>query len=335
MAELKSLIRALLDPKTYPNNPESVRLVQTQMSLLFLTGDYVYKVKKPVDLGYLDYSTLEKRRFFCYQELKLNKRLSPDVYLEVVPLVRQSGKLLLGGDGEVVEYAVKMRQLPEERMMDVLLSKNEVSKEMAQRVAEKVAVFHQWAETSIDISSYGSLDAVLTNTEENFVQTEEYIGVSISKRQYEAIRAFTNGFTERNAWLFEKRVREGKIRDCHGDLHSSHVCFVNGVCIYDCIEFNDRFRYCDVAAEVAFLAMDLDYHGRPDLSKHFTNSYVKVTQDEELLKLLDFYKCYRAYVRGKVGSFKLDDPLIPEEEKAKDLATARRYFELAESYIIV
>jgi hypothetical protein len=303
------------------------------MSLLFLTGDYVYKVKKPVDLGYLDYSTLEKRRFFCHQELKLNKRLSPDVYLEVVPLVRQSGKLLLGGDGEAVEYAVKMRQLPAERMMDVLLSKNEVSKEMAQRVAEKVAVFHQQAETSTDISKYGSLNAVLTNTEENFVQTEEYIGVSISQQQYEAIKAFIDSFTEQNAWLFEKRVRDGKIKDCHGDLHSAHVCFVNGICIYDCIEFNDRFRYCDVAAEVAFLAMDLDYHGRPDLSKHFTNSYVKIVQDEELLKLLDFYKCYRAYVRGKVGSFKLDDPLVPEEEKAKDLAAARRYFELAESYI--
>jgi hypothetical protein len=206
---------------------------------------------------------------------------------------------------------------------------------MVQRVAEKVAVFHQQAETSRNISSYGSLNAVLTNTEENFVQTGKYIGVSISLRQYEAIRAFTNGFTEQNAWLFEKRVQGGKIRDCHGDLHSAHVCFVNDICIYDCIEFNDRFRYCDVAAEVAFLAMDLDYHGRADLSKHFTNSYVKVTQDEELLKLLDFYKCYRAYVRGKVGCFKLDDPLVPEEEKAKDLAIARRYFELAESYIIV
>jgi aminoglycoside phosphotransferase family enzyme len=230
---------------------------------------------------------------------------------------------------------VKMRQLPAERMMDILLSKNQVSEGMAQMVAEKVADFHQQAETSADISSYGSLGAVLTNTEENFVQTEKYIGVSISKQQYEAIKAFTDSFAERNAWLFEKRVRDGKIKDCHGDLHSAHVCFVNGICIYDCIEFNDRFRYCDVAAEAAFLAMDLDYHGHPDLSQHFADSYVKIVQDEELLKLLNFYKCYRAYVRGKVGCFKLDDPLIPQEEKAKDLAAARRYFELAESYIIV
>jgi len=332
MAELKSLVQALLDPKTYPHNPEGVRLVQTQMSLLFLTGDYVYKVKKPVDLGYLDYTTLEKRRFFCYQELKLNQRLSPDVYLEVLPLVERDGKILLGGDGQAVEYAVKMRQLPAERMMDVLLSRNQVSEEMAQSVAEKVAAFHQQAETSADISSYGSLGAVLTNTEENFVQTEKYIGISISKRQYEAIKAFTDGFVERDARLFEKRVRDGKIKDCHGDLHSAHVCFVNGICIYDCIEFNDRFRYCDVAAEVAFLAMDLDYHGHHDLSRHFTNSYVRASQDEELLKLLDFYKCYRAYVRGKVACFKLDDPLIPQEDKERDLAAAKKYFELAESY---
>jgi aminoglycoside phosphotransferase family enzyme len=334
MSELRSLIRALLNPETYSHSPEKVRLVQTQMSLLFLTGNYVYKVKKPVDLGYLDYSTLVKRRFFCQQELKLNQRLCPDVYLEVVPLVEQGGRIVLGGNGKVVEYAVKMRQLPAERMMDILLSRNQVSEEMAQRVGEKVAVFHQQAETSADISRYGSLNAVLTNTEENFVQTAKYIGVSISERQYEAIKTFTNTFVEQNARLFEKRVRDQRIRDCHGDLHSSHVCFVNSICIYDCIEFNDRFRYCDVASEVAFLAMDLDYHGRPDLSKHFANSYINVRQDEELLKLLAFYKCYRAYVRGKVGCFKLDDPLIPEEEKARDLTAARKYFELAESYIM-
>ena len=333
MPELSSLVQALLDPNVYPHSPHSVQLVQTQMSLLFLTGDHVYKVKKPVDLGYLDYTTLEKRKLFCDQELKLNRRLSPDVYLEVVPIVQRSDKILLGGNGDIIEYAVKMRQLPAERMMDVLLSKNQVSEEMVREVAEKVAGFHQHAETNEEISSYGRLSTILTNTEENFVQTEKYIGVSISPKQYQGIKAYTDAFTEQNASLFEKRVKEGKIRDCHGDLHSAHICFINGISIYDCIEFNDRFRYCDVAAEVAFLAMDLDYYGHPGLSKDFTDGYVKTSKDNELLKLLNFYKCYRAYVRGKVGSFKLDDPLIPEEEKTKAIATARRYFELAESYI--
>ena len=333
MPELSSLVQALLDPNVYPHSPHSVQLVQTQMSLLFLTGEHVYKVKKPVDLGYLDYTTLEKRKFFCDQELKLNRRLSPDVYLEVVPIVQRSDKILLGGNGDVIEYAVKMRQLPAERMMDVLLSKNQVSEEMVRQVAEKVAGFHQHAETNEEISSYGRLSTILTNTEENFVQTEKYIGVSISPKQYQGIKAYTDAFTEQNASLFEKRVKEGKIRDCHGDLHSAHICFIDGISIYDCIEFNDRFRYCDVAAEVAFLAMDLDYYGHPSLSKDFTDGYVKTSKDEELPKLLNFYKCYRAYVRGKVGSFKLDDPLIPEKEKSMALATAKRYFELAESYI--
>jgi len=308
--------------------------MQTQMSFLFLTGDYVYKVKKPVDLGYLDYTTLEKRRFFCQQELKLNRRLCPDIYLEVVPIVQHQSKILLGGKGKVVEYAVKMRQLPPQRMMDVLLSKNQVSEGMVRQVAQKLADFHQQAETNAEISSYGDLSTILTNTEENFTQTQKYIGVSISREQYQTIKAYTDSFAEQNIRLFKKRVKEGRIRDCHGDLHSAHICFIDGICIYDCIEFNDRFRYCDVASEIAFLAMDLDYHRRPDLSRHFIDAYVKSSQDEELLKLLHFYKCYRAYVRGKVESFKLDDPHIPEGEKTRALAAARRYFQLAKSYIL-
>ncbi|GAI03116.1 unnamed protein product, partial [marine sediment metagenome] len=133
--------------------------------------------------------------------------------------------------------------------------------------------------------------------------------------------------------LFRKRVADGRIRDCHGDLHAAHICFTNGICIYDCIEFNDRFRYCDVASEVAFLAMDLDNYGRADLSQSFVNAYVNKSQDKELLTLLNFYKCYRAYVRGKVESFHLDDASISEEEKARAKIRAQRYFELADSYI--
>jgi len=334
MLELPPLVQALLEPKTYPHAPQKVELMQTQMSFLFLTGDYVYKVKKPVDLGYLDYTTLEKRRFFCQQELKLNRRLCPDIYLEVVPIVQHQSKILLGGKGKVVEYAVKMRQLPPQRMMDVLLSKNQVSEGMVRQVAQKLADFHQQAETNAEISSYGDLSTILTNTEENFTQTQKYIGVSISREQYQTIKAYTDSFAEQNIRLFKKRVKEGRIRDCHGDLHSAHICFIDGICIYDCIEFNDRFRYCDVASEIAFLAMDLDYHRRPDLSRHFIDAYVKSSQDEELLKLLHFYKCYRAYVRGKVESFKLDDPHIPEGEKTRALAAARRYFQLAKSYIL-
>jgi len=335
MPGLPELVQALLDPKAYPDASSGVTLMQTQMSLVFLTGDYVYKVKKPVDLGYLDYTTLGKRQFYCQREVELNRRLCLDAYLGIFPITEKEGHIRIDGAGEVIEYAVKMRYLPQERMLNVLLAGNRVSAEMLTAVAKKMAEFHEKAETSPAISSYGNIDAIVTNNEENFSQTVKYIGNTISQARYRKLKNYTNRFIEVNADLFRKRVADGRIRDCHGDLHAAHICFnKKNICIYDCIEFNDRFRYCDVASEIAFLAMDLDNYGRADLSKSFVNDYVSFSGDKELLKLLDFYRCYRAYVRGKVEGFKLDDPLISEEEKAKILAVARKYFELAESYII-
>jgi len=303
------------------------------MSFVFLTGDYVYKVKKPVDLGYLDYTTLEKRHFFCYQELELNRRLCPDAYLAVVPIVEEKGRLRIEGQGKAIEYAVKMKQLPHNRMMDVLLPQGQVTQEMVARVAERLVSFHQKAKTNQKIAAFGKLDIIRQNTDENFAQTEKYIGISIAPAEYRRIKNYTDDFMQSNASLFDKRIREGRVRDCHGDLHAAHICFIDGICIYDCIEFNDRFRYSDVTSEIAFLAMDLDRYQRADLSQHLVNTYVELSRDEELLKLLNFYKCYRAYVRGKVESFKLDDPLISENEKARALENAQSYFQLAESYV--
>jgi len=328
------------------------------MSFIFLTGEYVYKIKKPVNLGYLDYTTLEKRHFFCQQELELNRRLCPGAYLAVVPITmslrgakrlrgeaeansetpryargRLRNLICIEGQGKAIEYAVKMRQLPQDHMMDVLLLKGQVTPEMVDRVAEKLVSFHQKAETNSKIAAFGRLDVIRQNCDENFAQTEKYIGISIPKAKYERIKGYTDNFIKSNAGLFDKRVREGRIRDCHGDLHAAHVCFSDDICIYDCIEFNDRFRYSDVASEIAFLAMDLDRYQQAGLSRHLVNTYVGLSRDEELLKLLNFYKCYRAYVRGKVESFKFDDPYIPEEEKAKVLSVAQSYFELAESYM--
>ena len=350
-SRLPPIVEALLKPQAYPHKPQEIKLVQTQMSFLFLTGDYVYKVKKPVDLGYLDYTTMEKRRFFCCREVELNRRLCPEIYLAVVPITMslrgasepkprakrrgRSNLLCVEGEGKAIEYAVKMRQLPQNCMMDVLLLNSQVTHEMINRVAEKLANFHRKAATNPEIAAFGNLSVIRQNCDENFAQTEKYIGASIPARKYEQIKSYTNNFINSNSSLFGKRVREDKIRDCHGDLHAAHICFVDDICIYDCIEFNDRFRYCDVASELAFLAMDLDRYQRADLSQHLVNTYVELSQDKELLNLLNFYKCYRAYVRGKVESFKLGDPYIPEEEKARVLATARRYFELAESYIEV
>ncbi len=334
MAELPAVIQALLEPNAYPEAPEKgIELMQTQMSFILLADDFVYKIKKPVNLGFLDYSTLDKRRYYCQQEVKLNRRLCPEAYLGITPITRDQNRILVAGGGETIEYAVKMRHLPAEAMLDSLLVNNRVTPQMLASVAEKLAGFHQTAETSAGISTFGNLDAINENTGENFVQTKPYLGKTISRKQYQHIKAYTEDFIQGNATLFRKRVAGGRIRDCHGDLHAAHICFHNGICIYDCIEFNDRFRYGDVASEVAFLAMDLDHYGRADLSRHFVAAYVAQSHDEEIELLLNFYKCYRAYVRGKVACFKYDDPYISPEEKNEVLVNARSYFTLAESYL--
>ena len=187
MSPLPQLVQALLDPKAYPEIPQQIELVQTQMSFVFLTDSYVYKVKKPVNLGYLDYTTLEKRKFYCQREVKLNRRLCPDAYLGVVSITQDKGNIVIGGRGKVIEYAVKMRRLPREKMMDALLGQNQVSTEMIAGVAERLAQFHRRAETSDAISQFGSLDIVTQNTEENFTQTEKYISQTISEKKYQQI----------------------------------------------------------------------------------------------------------------------------------------------------
>jgi aminoglycoside phosphotransferase family enzyme len=334
MPELGTLVQALKDPKTYPHSPKTIELVQTQISFVFIAGDYVYKVKKPVDFGFLDFTTLKKRHFYCNQEVVLNRRLCPDVYLGVAPITQKGKNFTVEGNGKAVEYAVKMRPLPDQRMMDKMLQRDEVTTKMLERVAGRLADFHRQAELTEELAEIGGIETVARNAEENFTQSKSYVNHTVTKEQYDRIKHYNDSFLKKNEKLFAKRVKEGRIRDCHGDLHAAHICFINGLCIYDCIEFNDRFRYIDVASEVAFLAMDLDFHRHPQLAKHFVEDYVKASGDSELLKLLDFYKCYRACVRGKVEGFKLNDPHISEDQKTITLNIARRYFELAESYIL-
>ncbi|MFH1662889.1 MAG: AAA family ATPase, partial [Chloroflexota bacterium] len=333
MAELPDMVRGLMQPQAYPEPTKRVRLGQTQMSFVFLTDNFAYKVKKPVDLGYLDYSTIEKRLHFCNKELELNRRLCENTYLEVVNITRRQDSFCINGDGETVDYAVKMRRLPADRMMDALLEDEGVSEDMISRLAEIIAAFHKSAATNGEISAFGNIDSINRNNDENFSQTQDYIGRTISRNQFKQLAEYSRSFIRENSNLFEKRASEDFIRDCHGDLHTAHICFENGICIYDCIEFNDRFRYGDTASEVAFLAMDLDHHGRADLSRSFVNKYIAFSGDEGLRKLLTFYKCYRAYVRGKVACFKLDDPYITADERDKALQGAIGYFNLSYSYV--
>jgi len=332
MTELPEAAQALLSPEIYPDSTIRVELMQTEKSFIFLTGDFVYKVKKPVDLDYLDYTTLEKRQFYCQREVELNRRLCPDTYLGTVSINQNKTGIKIEGRGKTIEYAVKMRYLPREMMLDKLLTRGKVSTEMMTALAEKIAGFHREAETNPTINFFGENDGILTITEENFSKTVQYIGNTISQRSYQRIKDYTNAFIEANAYIFRKRVADGKIRDCHGDILTAHICYGDDIYIYDCIEFNDSLRYCDVASEVALLAMDLDYLGWADLSESFINAYESASQDEELSHLLNFYKCFRAYSRGRIEGLKLDNPDISEEEKEKTLEATKKYFELAELY---
>ncbi|HQL89883.1 MAG TPA: AAA family ATPase [Syntrophales bacterium] len=326
------LVEAMSRPDFYPHRPPSVQLVQTHISFVFIAGDRVYKVKKAVDFGFLDFTTLDKRKHFCEEELRLNRRLAPDAYLEVAAIGEGAGGTPVLGGGRPVEYAVVMRKLPPERMLKRLLAEGKAGTETMDAIAAKVADFHRRAETGGRIDATGGIGTIRRNHDENFEQTARYIGLTIPRERYDFLRGWVNRFLERERPLFEKRVADHRIRDCHGDLHAEHICLADGIVIFDCIEFNERFRFGDVAAEAAFLAMDLDYNGYPDHARAFVEAYVRHSGDEEVRRLLDFYRCYYAYVRGKVTSFRLDDAHIGSADREAAARTASRYFDLAFAY---
>ena len=331
MIDQKQVIEALMKPEAYDEDPGNIELVQTHISAVFLTKRFVYKVKKAVNFGFLDFTTLEKRRFFCEKELELNRRLCGDMYVEVVP-INKASTVKIKGDGETLEYAVKMKRMPQEKIMSRLIEENKVDDKLIDKIAKIIAEFHSKAETNSRISEFGSLATVRANWKENFEQTEEFIGKTISAEDFKLIRGKVEDFMEKNTALFKKRMAENRVRDCHGDIHSGNIFITDKIYIFDAIEFNERFRYSDVAADVAFLAMDLDFKKRTDLSNIFIKRYSEYSGDQELMKLLPFYKCYRACVRGKVTSFKLNDPHINAEEKNAATNEANAYFKLATIY---
>jgi aminoglycoside phosphotransferase family enzyme/predicted kinase len=309
-----------------------VTLVETHISWLFFTGRFVYKVKKPLNFGFLDFTSLERRRFYCLEEIRLNRRLSPDVYLGVVPIWEEGGRYAMHETGRIVDYAVKMRQLPSDRWLSGLLKRGEASAALMQRIARRIAAFHAEAEHGERATELGGVATVRLNTQENFTQTQDQIGVTLTRELHDAVRAYTEAFLDARAGLFARRETEGRIRDCHGDLHADQICVENGLAFIDCIEFNERFRFGDVAADIAFPAMDLDYYGRPDLSAALMGEYVAASGDAGVLELLDFYKCYRAFTRGKVRGFRLRQTGLSESERRTTVEQAARYYDLARRY---
>ncbi len=304
------------------------RLVQTHTSWVILLENVVYKIKKPVNFGFLDYSTLDKRKENCDREVLLNRRLCPWVYIGVVPISDVGGKWVLENSSNVVEWAVKMRRIPEKNILSERLETT--GEEDIKRVAVVVANFHLSAERADD---FGKPEVMKFNTDENFQQTEKYVGITIDRGDYELIREKTNRFYKVYEDLFYKRIEDGRIRDGHGDIRLEHVAFLEeGVCIFDCIEFNERFRCGDVLNDMCFLSMELDFFGKDNLSRAYEREYLRITKDPEFNIFLPFFKCYRAYVRGKVTSFLLDDPHVSKEEKKQAKEKAQRLFRLAKRY---
>lgn len=326
------MVERLRSSPYWPAGELPVDMIQTHISIVLLGRQHVLKLKKPVDFGFLDYTTLEKRRLACEAEINLNRRLCPDAYIGVQVIREADGRLTLSEDGSILDYGVLMKRLPDDFMLDRLIARDEVTESMIDRVADRLGAFHREARRGPDIDKYGEIEMIRANWEENFTQTSSYIDRTIRASEFDTIRTWVNNWIEVNKKKLSERVRESHICDGHGDVRSESICITNGICIFDCIEFNERFRYTDVASEVAFLAMDIDARGRPDLGYYFAERYQARTGDGQLFDLLPFYRCYRAYVRGKVLSFRLDESEFSKGEREAAATRARSYFHLAHRY---
>lgn len=331
----QSLIFAAMErPDFYPHPVAELEKRETHISKVFLTGRYAYKIKKPVNLGFLDFSSLEQRRHFCHREVDLNRRLAPDVYLDVVPITLKDNRYFLAEPGQTVEYAVKMRQLPDACSMRRLLRRGEMDKAKIHQLAGKLAHFYRQAAVDEKKLTIGSWDTVRANCEENFSQTEKFSGQIIDERLFGIIQQATRSFLEKRRALFADRLAAAKVRDCHGDLRTGHIYFAEGIKIIDCVEFNDRLRYADIACDLAFLAMDIDFEGFPEIGRQLLAAVTHTLNDDDLFVLIDFYKCYRAFVRVKVNCLSLQEGSLGEYERKRLLRETKKYMELAYGYAL-
>jgi uncharacterized protein len=342
---LAALVVAMGRPEFYPERPSTVELRQTHISYVFLAGEYVYKIKKAVRFPFVDCTALESRRHFCFEEVRLNRRLAPDVYAGVVPIMRPRNGFALGQliaergrdadahNPEICEYAVKMRRLPDDRMLDRLVAQGSTGPDEIHLIAKRLARFHRDAAAAQGWHC-GSAAAVAKMFSANLNECERFEGHTTNRTQLNALSEYNRKFLAANWALLNTRARDGHVREGHGDLRCEHVCIspTGDLAIVDCVEFSERLRYGDVACDIAFLAMDLDRFGAPALSQELINSYARLTGDSQFEGLVEFYKCYRAVVRAKVESLRSIEPEVPigEREGARELA--HRYFALASRY---
>ena len=338
---LPEYVRALLNPTLYSHRPDRVDLVQTHISYVFLAGPRVFKTKKPVNFGFINQVELEERRLNCEREIALNNRLSAGVYLGVRKVLRLSdGSYALAEDepppgAEIVEYAVEMKRLPDDRILANLLDRNEVPPTLMRRLAARLLEFHEHAAVVPNDPSFAGAEAERNWWAREQSEAEPFIGSTWEPNDANTLKRYVAQVLDREAALFDQRLAEGRVIDGHGDLHAMHIYLIDDeIVIVDCLEFTEwfQFRLEDAGYDIAFTAMDLEARGRPDLGEEVAGRYIAAAGDETMSVLQPLHRAFRAFVRGKVESMGAHAPEVPAEQQAALAQSASRYFALASKY---
>ncbi len=312
-----ALARALGEARAYPHAPPRVEHLETHISHVFLTGPWAYKITKPLELGFLDFSTLEKRHACCVEELRINRRLAPDLYIDVVPITGSVERPCMEGSGHAIEYAVKMRQFAQDGMLEQVLARGELTSPLIDSIAEQVARFHAGLEPAAPDSPYGTPRSIMGPALQNFDQLLPLPAAAQDRALLDALQQWTQAQHAALETLFTRRRQDGRVRECHGDLHLGNMVLVDGrVRVFDALEFNAELRWIDVISEAAFLGMDLEQHRRGDLAWRFLNAYLEHTGDYAGARVLRYYMVYRALVRAKVAGIRATQAELAPERRA-------------------
>lgn len=327
------LIQALQQPGVYDHPVDDIKVVETHISWIVLTGSYAYKIKKPLDLGFLDFRNLAQRRHFCDEELRLNRRTAESIYLEVLPITGTPQEPVIGGEGEPFEHALRMRQFDPEATLDRLSERDQLTVSQMDELADLIADFHRSAPALEADQPLASLQAIREPMLENFPQIREHLSDRHQLIQLEHLEAWTTSTLERLAPVLEERARHQRIRECHGDLHLGNIAwFEDRVTIFDCIEFNESFRWIDTANDLAFLLMDLEYRAHPEFAYRVLNRYLEHTGDYQALGVLSLYQAYRALIRAKIA---LLSPTETQQQRELQMRRYQAYADLAENYTTI
>jgi aminoglycoside phosphotransferase family enzyme/predicted kinase len=327
---LQLLIEHLQQPTIYPHPIKYFRIIETHISVVLLTGDYAYKIKKPLDMEFLDFSTLEKRRYFCYEELRINKRYSPDLYVEVVAIRGDVSMPVFSGEGDVIEYAIKMREFPQEQLFHALLQQGKLTSFHFVQLAEQLAIIHQQSRVSELSSPYGTPEQLFFPVQQNFDQIKVLLKSEELLKQLVICEHWAQQQYQQLYEIFQERKAQGFIRECHGDLHLRNiVLYQEKPMIFDAIEFNPDLQWTDVMGDVGFLTMDLRENQQSAFAYQFLNAYLTSTGDYAGLRVLRFYQAYRAVVRAKIALMQFH-----QNNDASLLQDYQRSIQLAEYYTI-